>query len=113
VTPFLGFAEYAGIVLVLLIGGWCMLHGSLTAGGLVAFLAYMEMSADPMARSATIVPGLQKAMVAASRLGGLLEETDSAPEKPGALRPTRLNGTWTFGAFPSRIPADAARPCRT
>jgi ABC-type multidrug transport system fused ATPase/permease subunit len=92
VTPFLGFAEYAGIVLVLLIGGWCMLHGSLTAGGLVAFLAYMEMSADPMARSATIVPGLQKAMVAASRLGGLLEETDSAPEKPGALRPTRLNG---------------------
>jgi subfamily B ATP-binding cassette protein MsbA len=104
VTPFLGLAEYIGIVIVLVVGGWSMLHGTLTAGGLVAFLAYMEMSADPLARAARIVPGLQKAFVAASRLGGLLEETDSPPESPDAVRPARVRGDVVVSGLSFRYP---------
>ena len=37
ITPFLSFAEYAGVVTVLVVGGWEMLHGSLTAGGRFEF----------------------------------------------------------------------------
>src|SRR5205823_14010718 len=74
VTPLFSLAEYAGILIVLTAGGWCVLHGTLTAGGLVAFLAYMEMAADPMARGAQMLPRIQRAMVCAARLHSALAE---------------------------------------
>ncbi|MGA1979710.1 MAG: ABC transporter ATP-binding protein [Sedimentisphaerales bacterium] len=75
VTPFFGLSEYTGILIVLIIGGWCALHGTLTAGGFVAFLAYMEMAADPISRIAELLPKALKAAVAAQRVEHLLAET--------------------------------------
>jgi len=91
-TPFLSFAEYAGVVTVLVIGGWEMLHGSLTAGGLVAFMAYMQLSADPISRFSRLVPRLQNATVSAARLHDLLAETRDAVDGSDALAPPDLTG---------------------
>ena len=86
VTPFFGFSEYAGIVLVLVSGGWCVLHGQgLTAGGFVAFLAYMEMAADPMLRGAQMLPKLQQARAAGRRVADLLHALEIKPEPPDAI----------------------------
>lgn len=104
VQPFLGFAEYAGIVIVLIFGGWEMLHGSLTAGGLVAFLAYMELSADPMARFSRVIPRLQKAAVSAARLHDLLGETRDTPTRPGGLAFINLGGRVTVEQLHFRYP---------
>lgn len=109
VTPFLGFAEYAGIVVVLLIGGWAMLHGELTAGGLVAFLAYMQLSADPMSRFSRVLPRLQYASVSAARLHDLLAETLDSQERPDALAPTDIQGHVRIEGIHYRYPG-AARP---
>ena len=105
VMPFLGFAEYAGIVIVLIFGGWEMLHGSLTVGGLVAFLAYMELSANPMSRFSRVIPRLQKAGVSAARLQDLLTVECDAQENPGALAPVDLKGRVTVEALHFRYPS--------
>lgn len=92
VTPFFGLSEYAGILLVLVVGGWCALHGTLTAGGLVAFLAYMEMAAEPIARIAELLPKAQKAMVAARRVGTSLAETAAPAASTPTVSPASITG---------------------
>jgi subfamily B ATP-binding cassette protein MsbA len=109
ITPFLSFAEYAGVVTVLAVGGWEMLHGSLTAGGLVAFMAYMQLSADPVSRFSRVVPRLQNATVAAARLHDLLAETRETRDRPNAQAPAELSGTLSVAELHFSYPA-APRP---
>lgn len=92
VTPFFGLAEYAGILIVLVGGGWLALHGALTAGGLVALLAYMEMTADPIARIADLFPKLQRAVMAADRVQTLLKETAPPAMRPDLITPGVILG---------------------
>ncbi|MGA2916641.1 MAG: ABC transporter ATP-binding protein [Sedimentisphaerales bacterium] len=91
VTPFFGLSEYTGILIVLIIGGWCALRGTLTAGGFVAFLAYMEMAADPISRIAEVFPKALKAVVAAQRVERLLAETQLL-DTPGVATPRNIAG---------------------
>jgi ATP-binding cassette, subfamily B, bacterial len=91
VTPFFGLSEYTGILIVLVIGGWCALHKTLTAGGFVAFLAYMEMAADPISRIAELFPKALKAAVAAQRVERLLAETQ-LPDTPVAATSRSIAG---------------------
>jgi subfamily B ATP-binding cassette protein MsbA len=92
VAPFFGFSEYLGLLMVLLAGGWCLLHGSLTAGGLVAFMAYMQLAAEPMARTGRVLPRLQRAVVSARRLCDLLDAHAPAAGEGGGLRPQAISG---------------------
>jgi ABC-type multidrug transport system fused ATPase/permease subunit len=92
VTPFLGLSEYLGVLLVLVLGGWSMLHGGVTAGGLVALLAYMEMAAEPLARASEAVDRFQRAAAAGSRLSVLLLQTELQPVSTGTLRPADIRG---------------------
>lgn len=107
ITPFLSFAEYAGVITVLVVGGWEMLHGSLTAGGLVAFMAYMQLSADPVSRFSRVVPRLQNASVSAARLHDLLAEMHDTQDKPDALVPTDLTGAVAVVDVHFRYPTSA------
>lgn len=109
VAPFLGFAEYSGIVIVLIFGGWAMLHGSLTAGGLVAFLAYMELAADPMSRFSRVIPRLQKASVSAARLDDLMKITRDTDDRPDALAPADVKGEIAVEGVNYRYPAAPRR----
>jgi ABC-type multidrug transport system fused ATPase/permease subunit len=87
VMPFLGLSEYLGVLLVLVLGGWSMLHHGITAGGLVALLAYMQMGAEPLARASEAVDRFQRAAAAGARLGELLAAVETAPAATGGLRP--------------------------
>ncbi|MBI3343475.1 MAG: ABC transporter ATP-binding protein [Gammaproteobacteria bacterium] len=107
ITPFLSFAEYAGVITVLVVGGWEMLHGSLTVGGLVAFMAYMQLSADPVSRFSRVILRLQNASVSAARLHDLLAETHDAQDKPDALVPTDLTGAVAVANVHFRYPTSA------
>jgi len=92
VSPFFGFSEYVGLLMVLLAGGWCLLHGSLTAGGLVAFMAYMQLAAEPMARAGRVLPRLQRAVVSARRLCDLLDAHAPAATEGAGLKPATISG---------------------
>jgi ABC-type multidrug transport system fused ATPase/permease subunit len=95
ITPFFSAAEYLGILLVLLLGGWFALHGKMTAGGLVAFFAYMEMAAEPMVRGASIMSWAQSALASASRICEILSETEPAQIIDGTIRPATIRGDIT------------------
>lgn len=105
ITPFLSFAEYAGVVTVLAVGGWEMMHGSLTAGGLVAFMAYMQLAADPVSRFSRVVPRMQNAGVSATRLAGLLAEMQGTPDRPHAVVPSAITGQISIEDVQFRYPS--------
>ncbi len=108
VTPFFGVAEFGGILIVMVIGGWCALRGSLTPGGLVAFLAYMEMAAEPISRIAVLLPKAQKGMVAAGRLATLLAETELPTAPLGTARPVNIAGEIRVEALRFVYPGEKA-----
>jgi len=86
VGPFFGFTEYAGLVLVLALGGWLTVHDGLSVGALVAFLAYMQILSEPLTRVGSMLPSLQRSSAAARRLEQVLR--DPAPlAVPGAALP--------------------------
>ncbi len=91
IKPFFGFAEYTGIALVLLAGGYAWLHGSLTAGGLIMILAYMEIAAEPMVRGAQMLVKIQQASASSSRLAELLREIDATDQR-GTLALETISG---------------------
>ena len=91
IKPFFGFAEYTGIALVLLTGGYAWLHGRLTAGGLIMILAYMELAAEPMVRGAQMLVKIQMASASSARLIELLNEV-GAPEQRGTLALESITG---------------------
>lgn len=91
IKPFFGFAEYTGIALVLLAGGYALLHGHLTGGGLIAILAYMELAAEPMVRGAQMLVKIQQASASSSRLAELLRDI-AAPDQRGTLALETISG---------------------
>jgi ABC-type multidrug transport system fused ATPase/permease subunit len=93
VAPFFGLSEYLGLLMVLIVGGWFMLRGELTVGGLVCMLAYMEMVAEPVSRCGRILPRLQKAAASAVRVRNLIDRRAGATgseELVGAIGRVRL-----------------------
>lgn len=92
ISPLFGLAEYVGILIVVVLGGWSSLHGHITAGGLVAFFAYMEMAAEPMERGARVYSKWQMALVAARRLASVLLDTERGAAPQGTIVPARISG---------------------
>jgi len=94
VSPFFGLTEYAGLVVVLVVGGWFTLHGTLTIGAMVAFLAYMEILAEPLTRLGATIPALQTSAAAVDRISGVLnqQEPELAAGTSDALSYAVLHG---------------------
>ncbi|MBO4407830.1 MAG: peptidase domain-containing ABC transporter [Clostridiales bacterium] len=65
--------ELIGGVLILWIGGICVIHGEMTAGGLIAFNSLLIYFLDPIKNLINLQPQIQTAVVAADRLGEILD----------------------------------------
>ena len=103
---------FAGIGIILWIGGHDVLAGKLTGGELSAFVFYAAMVAGSAAALSEVMGDLQRGAGAAERLIEILDTEPAvvAPGNPLAF-PDRAVGTVQFDAvtfhYPSR-PADAA-----
>jgi ATP-binding cassette, subfamily B, bacterial len=75
------------IVLVLLVGGWRVLHGGLELGVLTAYLLYLRQFYDPMEDVAVFYNSLQSATAALEKIASVMAEEPSVPEPlaPAAL----------------------------
>lgn len=71
-SPLWNLAEYFGVVLVLITGGWFVAKGQLSAGQLVAFFAYLELAAEPLGKISIIQNAYQQGCSSASRLSKIL-----------------------------------------
>ncbi len=72
------FLEAAGIFLVIYEGSLSLLHGEISLGILVAFIAYVQQFFNPIVQLTQLYNMYQNSMVGASRIYGII---DSTPEK--------------------------------
>jgi ATP-binding cassette subfamily B protein len=73
--------ELLGLVLLVWYGGHLILDGKITAGTLVAFIAYMEILARPLGHAEAYFRSLQASRAVAERLQELLDDRELLPEQ--------------------------------
>ncbi len=80
-----GTVELIGGVIILWVGGLSVIHGEMTIGGLITFNALLVYFLDPIKNLINLQPQMQTAVVAAERLGQILdleaEKTDKELRK--------------------------------
>jgi ATP-binding cassette subfamily B protein len=98
--PAIEFLGALAIALILWYGGWQILAGGLTLGGLVAFIQYSEKFFRPISDLSEKFNILQGAMASSERIFKLLdtEVTIASPAAPGVSRSTpgsiRFENVW-------------------
>jgi len=95
--------------LILWFGGWEVMHGRLTAGGLSQFILYMNQLAFPIRAAARVIDSISRASSSGQRLFEVLDASSPVVEKPQAMEMGRARGHVRFDqvsfAYAGRIPA--------
>jgi ATP-binding cassette subfamily B protein len=84
-TPVIQNLPQAGLALVLLVGGWMVIHDHLQVGALLAFNAYLLMLQAPFMMLGMIIMMGQRAAASADRIYEILDEPASIADTPGAV----------------------------
>ncbi len=79
-NPMLGVISSITLALVLLLGGFRVIEGSLAVGVLLAALLYVRQFFQPMEEIATFYNGYQSAAAALEKISGVLAEDPSVPD---------------------------------
>jgi subfamily B ATP-binding cassette protein MsbA len=91
-VPVVSFMTAFGLVLVLWFGGQRVTSGQLTAGLLVAFLAYVGFAIEPAVGLTRHYAGLRQAMGAFGRIRTLLDDPSRLEDRPGAAEMPPISG---------------------
>lgn len=89
--PLGDMVELLGLVLVVWYGGHLIMAGEITAGTLVAFIAYMEILARPLGHVEAYVRSMQTSRAVGERLQDLLADREELP----------TSGRWSSAEVPS------------
>lgn len=77
---------------VLLYGGWRVLHGHMTIGTFTAFLLYLRMFFEPMQDITQFLNTFQSATSALEKLAGVLAETPAVSDPDDPIAPAVVHG---------------------
>jgi ATP-binding cassette, subfamily B, bacterial len=91
-TPITELIELAGVLLVIAWGTWALSTGSLTIGGLLAFLAYLGLMYRPARDLGDVAAGVFEASAAAERVLELLDREPLVRDRAGASQLERARG---------------------
>lgn len=92
-----GAIELIGGVVILWVGGVSVIKGEITIGQLVTFNSLLVYFLDPVKNLINLQPQMQTAVVAAERLGEILDlEAEKNERESRKLAPERLEGNITF-----------------
>ncbi|EHB58114.1 Xenobiotic-transporting ATPase [Mycolicibacterium rhodesiae JS60] len=81
---------------VLLYGGFRVLHGEMTIGTLAAFLLYLRMFFEPMQEISQFFNTFQSASSALEKLAGVLAQKPAIADPPVPVHPERIRGEIAF-----------------
>ena len=95
-APLIEAMPRLGMAMVLLVGGWLTLDGSLTIGAIVAFTTYVVMLQAPFRMFGFFLMMVQRAAASALRIYEVLDEKPEIQDRPGATDLTELHGTISF-----------------
>jgi ATP-binding cassette subfamily B protein len=84
-TPWVQNIPQVGLSLVLGVGGWLALHGSLNVGEIIAFNLYFGMLQAPFMMLGQLVMMGQRAKASAERIYEILDEPTDITERPDAV----------------------------
>lgn len=96
ISPLIKALGKVGYILVAVVGGIAVLNGTMTLGGIQAFIQYVNMCLEPTAEASYILSMLQGAMASAERVFELLDEDEEIPEKANAKLLENATGKVTF-----------------
>jgi ATP-binding cassette, subfamily B, bacterial len=85
-----------GLAIVLLVGGWMVIHGHLGPGAILAFNAYLLMLQAPFMMLGMIIMMGQRAAASAQRIYEVLDEQPSVFDRPGAIDLVDCRGDLVF-----------------
>ena len=95
--PLIEFIGYLGMVLVVGLGSWLILHGKMQLGDLVAFLLYLDLLYDPLWRVSRLVNIWEHARAASDNISRVMNVPTEVYEFPQAIEATdSLRGTVEF-----------------
>ena len=83
-APIIGFMAFMSITVTLWFGGYEVIQGRLTPGGLIAFLIYTMLVAGPLAQFSGLYSRFQSALGATVRLFELLDLQPDIADAPDA-----------------------------
>lgn len=95
-TPTVEFLAAVIVTLILWFGGYQVVHGSLTAGSLVAFLTYAVNLSNPVKRISRVFGSIQAAMAAADRVFSVLDTKEKIKDKENAVVLPEIEGKVEF-----------------
>lgn len=89
-----GLVQSVGGVVILWVGAIQVMDGNMTMGQLITYNALLAYFLEPIQNLINLQPTLQTAVVAADRLGEILDlEAEKSENEEKKLRPTSLRGT--------------------
>jgi ATP-binding cassette subfamily B protein len=94
--PLLFFLVGVSVILVLAGGGYEVIHGRLTLGGLVAFNAYLMYLTWPMIAFGWVVNLAQRGAASMGRVNELLTARPAIADEPDADSSLKVKGSLTF-----------------
>ncbi|MBX6350765.1 MAG: ABC transporter ATP-binding protein [Clostridia bacterium] len=95
-APLVELTGAVGTALVFVYGVALVVAGQLTVGYLVSFISYMGNFWEPISRIGQVYSTLLVAMASCERIFEILDTPVRVAERPGALRPARLEGRVAF-----------------
>jgi ATP-binding cassette subfamily B protein len=95
-TPAVQNLPQVGLALVLLLGGWLVIHGHLGIGAILAFSAYIVMLQAPFQLLGMLIMLGQRASASAKRIYEILDEEPTVIDEPGAIDLVSCEGDVAF-----------------
>jgi len=99
----------SGMGLILWYGGWEVIRGDLTVGGLTKFILYLSQLTFPIRMSSFIINSFSRAITSGGRIFDVLDAESPVTEKPNATVMVRAHGRVEFEdvsfSYSDRIPA--------
>jgi ATP-binding cassette, subfamily B, bacterial len=90
--PLVSLFNEMGLLVVWAAGAWMVFQGSVTVGGLTAFLTYIARFYARVESMVRMVPAAQRAAASAQRLFEILDCRPTVAEDPHPVRPARVRG---------------------
>jgi len=109
-TPLVQNLPQLGLVLVLLLGGWMVVHGHLQVGAILAFNLYLFMVQAPFTMLGMLVMMGQRAAASAQRIYEILDERPSVADAPHATDLCDARGDVVFEGVRFAYPAAGHGP---
>ncbi|MGM1047240.1 MAG: ABC transporter ATP-binding protein [Bacillota bacterium] len=95
-SPIIDWLNYVGMTLVLLFGAWQAMHGHMTVGDIVAYLAYLRLLQAPIRSFSRLITKVQQSAAAFERIQEVLATVPEVYDREGAIVLPPVKGEIVF-----------------